>query len=278
MKNEYFPYPVVIEDIKTETSDTKTFRVCFTDKDLADSFDYQQGQFMELSVPGAGEAPISISSSPSRKEFLEFTIRAAGKVTKSIHMLKKGDNFYIRGPYGNSFPFKEIQGKNLYFIGGGIGLAPLRSIINMVMDNRNNFRHIKILYGARTPDDFCFKDELKEWKKIPDTELWLTVDTPAEGWGGLVGVVTELWKETYINPENAISIVCGPPIMIKLVVCKLLKSGFKDRDIIMTLERYMKCGIGKCGHCNIDDKFICIDGPVFTYEQIKTFRQKENIF
>ncbi|MCL4386342.1 MAG: FAD/NAD(P)-binding protein [Actinobacteria bacterium] len=278
MKNEYFPFPAIIENIKTETVDTKTFRVCFTDKALADSFNYQQGQFMELSLPGAGEAPISISSSPSRKGFLEFTIRAAGKVTKSIHMLKKDDYIYIRGPYGNFFPFEEIIGKNIYFVAGGIGLAPLRSLINLVMDNRSSFRHIKILYGARTPDELCFKNELKQWETISDTEVWLTVDKTGAGWSGRVGVVTELWKDTHIDPTDAVSIVCGPPIMIKFAAEKLEESGFKDKDIFMTLERYMKCGIGKCGHCNIDDKFICKDGPVFTYEQIKSFRTKEHIF
>lgn len=278
MKNEYIPFPAVIEDIREETIDTKTFRVRFADKNLADNFQYKQGQFMELSVIGAGEAPISITSSPSRKGYLEFTIRAMGKVTKSIHGLRKGDTLYIRGPYGNSFPFEELKGKNLYFIAGGIGLAPVRSLINLVMDNRRDFKHIKILYGARTSDDLCFKTELEDWKNVPDTEVWLTVDKPCEGWGCRIGVVTELWKDTHVSPENAVSILCGPPIMIKFVAIKLKESGFEDKDIIMTLERYMKCGIGKCGHCNIDEKFVCIDGPVFSYEKIKHFRAKEHAF
>ncbi len=278
MRNEYIPYPAVIEKIAKETSDTRTFRVRFKDKALAGKFHYTQGQFMEVSVLGAGEAPISITSSPSRKGFLEFTIRAMGKVTKSIHQLKVGDVLYLRGPYGNAFPFEELKGKNLYFIAGGIGLAPLRSLINLVMDNRKDFKHIKILYGARTPDDLCFKEELEEWKKVPDTEVWLTVDKPCVGWGCKIGVVTELWKETHINPENAVSIICGPPIMIKFVVIKLMESGFSEKDIVMTLERYMKCGIGKCGHCNIGEKFVCVDGPVFTYEQVKHLPVKEHAY
>lgn len=276
--NEYIPYPAVIEEIRKETFDTKTFRVRFVDKKLIDSFQYKQGQFMEVSLLGAGEAPISITSSPSRKGFLEFTIRAAGKVTKSIYSLKKGDTIYLRGPYGNPFPFEEIKGKNIYFIAGGIGLAPLRSLINLVLDNRQDFKHIKILYGAKTPDELCFKGEIEEWKKIPDTEVWLTVDRPCEGWGCSVGVVTELWKQTDVHPENAVSVLCGPPIMIKFVTLKLAESGFKDNEIVMTLERYMKCGIGKCGHCNIGEKFVCIDGPVFTYEQVKKMPQKEGVF
>ena len=278
MKNEYIPYPAVIEDIRKETFDTKTFRVRFQDETKAGSFQYKQGQFMEVSVFGAGEAPISITSSPSRKGFLEFTIRAAGTVTKGIHNLKKGDVLHLRGPYGNSFPFEEIKGKNIYFIAGGIGLAPLRSLINLAFDNRKHFKHIKILYGAKTPDELCFKDELDAWKKMPDTEVWLTVDKPCDGWGCRVGVVTELWKDTHVYPKDAVSIVCGPPIMMKFVTQRLLDSGFKDNEVIMTLERYMKCGIGKCGHCNIGEKFVCMDGPVFTYEQVRQLPHKEGAF
>lgn len=278
MNNEYMPYPAIIEDIRKETFDTKTFRVRFADKKKADDFKYKQGQFMELSLIGAGEAPISITSSPSRKCYLEFTIRAAGCVTRAIHDLKKADTIFLRGPYGNSFPFDEIKKKNIYFVAGGIGLAPVRSLINMVFDNRKDFKHVKILYGSKTPDELCFKDELDAWKKIPDTEVWLTVDRPCDGWGCRVGVVTELWKDTHVHPENAVAIVCGPPIMIKFAVMQLKKSGFQDKDIIMTLERYMKCGIGKCGHCNIGEKFVCIDGPVFNYEQVKSLPHKEGAF
>ncbi|MBI4739916.1 FAD/NAD(P)-binding protein [Candidatus Woesearchaeota archaeon] len=278
MKNEYIPHAAVIEDVRKETFDTKTFRVRFKDTKYANGFEYKQGQFMEISVMGAGEAPISITSSPSRKGFLEFTIRAAGKVTKAIHGLTKGDIIYLRGPYGNSFPFDEIKGKNIYFIAGGIGLAPLRSLINMVFDHRKDFKHIKVLYGAKTPDELCFKDELEAWKKIRDTEVWMTVDRPCDGWGCRIGVVTELWKDTHIHHENAVSIVCGPPIMMKFVTAKLVESGFKDEEIIMTLERYMKCGIGKCGHCNIGEKFVCVDGPVFNYAEARQLPHKENVF
>lgn len=277
MKNEYIPYPAIIEEIRREAVDTKTFRLRFKDKKIAETFTYKQGQFMEVSVLGAGEAPISITSSPSRPGFLEFTIRAAGMVTKAIHALNTGDCVYLRGPYGNAFPFEEIKGKNIYFVAGGIGLAPLRSLINLVFDNRKDFKHIKILYGSKSAEDLCFKDEFEKWKKMPDTEVWLTVDRPCDGWGCRVGVVTELWKDTHISHKNAVSIVCGPPIMMKFVIAKLTESGFSDKDIIMTLERYMKCGIGKCGHCNIGEKFICVDGPVFSYEQVKTLPHKEGV-
>ncbi len=278
MKNEYLPYPAKIEAIQNESFDTKTFKVVFTDKKTAAEFDYQAGQFAEVSLFGIGEAPISITSSPSRKGFLEFSIRDAGKVTHAIHGLKPGDILYVRGPYGNAFPFNEIKGKNIYFIAGGIGLPPLRSLINMVFDNREDFKQIKILYGAKTPDEVCFKSELEAWKEIPDTLTFLTVDNPDQSWMGSVGVVTELWKETKISPEDSIAIVCGPPIMIKFVTLKLLESGFKAEDIVMTLERYMKCGIGKCGHCNIGGKFVCIDGPVFNYAEVKELPEKEHVF
>ncbi|MFH1799042.1 MAG: FAD/NAD(P)-binding protein [Candidatus Omnitrophota bacterium] len=278
MKNEYIPYKTRILSIKKETFDTNTYKVVFDNEKIKNSFDYKQGQFAEISLLGVGEAPISITSSPSRKGFLEFSIRATGTLTDKIHELKVGDSLFVRGPYGNSFPFDEIKKKNLYFIAGGIGLAPLRSLINMVFDHREDFKHVKILYGAKTSDDICFKEELKEWEKIPNTEVWLTIDKPCEGWGCSVGVVTELWKETEVHPENAVAIVCGPPIMIRFVSLKLTESGFKEKDIIMTLERYMKCGIGKCGHCNIGEKFVCVDGPVFTYEQVKALPNKEGAF
>ncbi|MBU0570913.1 MAG: FAD/NAD(P)-binding protein [Candidatus Omnitrophica bacterium] len=278
MKNEYIPYKAVISSIQKESFDTNTYKVVFDDEKIGNSFDYKQGQFAEISLLGIGEAPISITSTPSRKGFLEFSIRAAGNLTDKIHELKVGDSLFVRGPYGNSFPYDEIKGKNLYFIAGGIGLPPLRSLINMVMDNRKDFGHVKILYGAKTPDEVCFKGELAEWKKVPDSEVWITVDKPCDGWGCSVGVVTELWKETEVHSENAVAFVCGPPIMIKFVLMELEKSGFKDRDIVMTLERYMKCGVGKCGHCNIGEKFVCIDGPVFTRHEVKAMPRQENVF
>lgn len=275
MKNEYLPFPAIIENIQQESFDTKTFKVRFKDKGLQDAFIYKPGQFVEVSVLGKGEAPISIASSPSRKGLLEFTIRQVGKVTKAIHKLKVKDTLYIRGPYGNSFPFDEVKGKNLLFVAGGIGLPPLRSLINLVFDNRDDFKNIKILYGAKTPDELCFKQELKNWQKKPQTEILLTVDKPTDGWQANVGVVTELWKKTQINPEEAVAYVCGPPIMIKFVIVKLLESGFNSKDIYVSLERYMKCGIGKCGHCNIAGKLVCIDGPIFKHSQIKEFPEKE---
>lgn len=277
MRNEYITYPVIIESIQKESFDTKTFKLTLEDKAPAASFDYKPGQFMQVSLLGVGEAPISITSCPADAGFLEFTIRAAGKLTRAIHQLKPGDKIYIRGPYGNSFPIEQLGGRDLYFISGGIGLPPLRSVIRTVFDKREDFGKIKILYGAKTPDELCFKEELETWKEMNDTEVLITVDEPDDGWQGSVGVVTTLWNKTDMTTSSGVAFVCGPPIMIKFVVIELLQSGFKDENIYITLERYMKCGIGKCGHCNIAGKFVCIDGPVFTYSQLKRFPDKERV-
>ena len=275
MKNEYIPYPAIIESIRDESFDTKTFKVVFEDKGLAASFNYKPGQFVQLSLLGIGEAPISITSSPYNQGSLEFTIRAAGKLTRAIHELKPGDKIHVRGPYGNSFPFEEVKGKNLYFVAGGIGLPPLRSVINAVFNKREEFGKIKVLYGAKTPDELCFKEELNRWQDIPDTEVLLTVDKPDENWKGNVGVVTTLWDKTDITSSNGVAYVCGPPIMIRFVIERLTRTGFRDENIYISLERYMKCGIGKCGHCNIGATFVCIDGPVFSYNQLKKMPEKE---
>ncbi len=275
MRNEYLPHPAIIESIQRESFDTKTFKLVFKDKALAESFNYKPGQFVQVSLLGVGESPISITSSPSDKGFLELTIRAVGKLTRAIHQLKQGDKIYIRGPYGNSFPVDEVAGKDLYFIAGGIGLPPLRSVIKSVFVRRGDFGKIKILYGAKTPNELCFKEELKVWKQIDNIEVLLTVDEPDDRWQENVGVVTTLWGKTDMVSPNGVAYICGPPIMIKFVIEKLLTSGFRDEDIYITLERYMKCGIGKCGHCNIAGMFVCIDGPVFTYSQLKKFPDKE---
>jgi sulfite reductase subunit B len=275
LKNEYIPHPAVIQSIQKEGCDTKTFRVAFEDKSLTERFTYQPGQFMQISILGLGEAPISIASSPKQREFLEFTIRAMGRLTHTIHKLNPQDRIYLRGPYGNAFPFEQAWGKDLYFIAGGIGLPPLRSLITSVLDKQDSFGRIKILYGAKTPDELCFKEELKTWGKMPNIEVMLTVDVPDNNWKGNVGVVTGLWDKTDMNTTTGIAYVCGPQIMIKFVIEKLINSGFKDENIYLTLERYMKCGIGKCGHCNIGEKFVCVDGPVFNYSQLKKIPEKE---
>ena len=274
--NEYLPRPAKIRGVRRETFDVKTFSLEFLDGEGA--FSYEQGQFAEISVLGEGEVPISITSSPSRKGPLEFTVRAAGRVTRAMHELGPGDLLYLRGPYGNAFPFEALKGRDLFFVAGGIGLAPLRSLINMVLDAKGDFGRVKILYGAKNPEELCFRGELDAWKEIPGVDVLLTVDRASPGWAGPVGLVTGLWDAAGLSPQNAVALLCGPPIMIKFAAAGLSERGFADEAIVMTLERYMKCGVGKCGHCNIGGSFVCTDGPVFDYAQIKRMPAKEGVF
>ncbi len=277
MRNEYLPYPAKIRSVYRESKDVNTLQVVFEDRTLARSFTYKPGQFMQISLLGIGEAPISITSSPTQREYLEFTIRGIGKLTRTIIQLKPGDKIYMRGPYGNSFPFEEIKNRDLYFIAGGIGLPPLRSLINAVFERREDFGKVRILYGAKTPAELCFKKELMLWGDISNTEVLLTVDKSDKAWKGNVGVVTALCDKTDISASCGAAFICGPPIMIRFALEKLRQAGFEDNDIYISLERYMKCGIGKCGHCNIGEKFVCTEGPVFSYTQLKKIPEKETV-
>jgi len=274
MRNEYIPYPARVISVREESSDTRTFQVKFEDKEQARSFEYRPGQFVQISLLGIGEAPISITSSPHRRGFIELSIRAAGRLTRALNGLNPGDRLYIRGPYGNAFPFAEVKGRDLCFVAGGIGLPPLRSVINYALAHRKEFGRIRIFYGARTPAEHCFKEELEEWGRAVDTEVRLIVDEADEEWEGMEGVVTETWREEEMEP-GSVAYVCGPPVMLKFVVEKLLRSGFAEDDIYLTLERHMKCGVGKCGHCNIGGKFVCTDGPVFSYNRLKELPEHE---
>ncbi|KNZ69835.1 oxidoreductase FAD/NAD(P)-binding domain-containing protein [Thermincola ferriacetica] len=268
-KNELTPKPAVIKNIIDETADTKTFTLVFTDPEEQKRFQYKPAQFVEISVLGVGEAPISITSSPSQQGFLELSIKRVGKLTEVIHQLKPGDEVGIRGPYGNGFPADEVKGFDLLFVAGGIGLAPLRSLINWVMDNRQDYGKVKILYGARTPGDIVFTRELTRWTGEPDTEVLYTVDRGDPQWQGNVGLVTQLLPRIELTPATYTAFICGPPVMIPFVIKDLLALGFKEENIISTLENYMKCGIGKCGHCLLGGKYICMEGPVFRYNEMK---------
>jgi sulfhydrogenase subunit gamma (sulfur reductase) len=272
-KNIYLPRLYQIMEIIPETSDIKTFRL-----DLeGENSSHLPGQFAELFVPGAGEAPISITSSPTQKGILEFSIKRTGLVTSAIHRLNPNDRLGIRGPYGNTFPLSDLTGQNLLFIAGGIGLAPLRSLINYVLDTekRNHFKKVTILYGARSPQDLVFKWELKKWQNREDITFLLTVDRGDDQWKGTVGLVPNVLKENVqVNPLEWKSIICGPPIMIKFTIKALLEMGFQPPDIITTLEMRMKCGLGKCGRCNIGPYYVCKDGPVFTYQQLQNMPEE----
>lgn len=267
--NIYLPRTATIQSMRPETIDVTTFRITIDGAGGAEEFNYRSGQFAELSVLGVGEAPISISSSPSRPEAIEFSIRRLGQLTSALHDLEPEDKIGIRGPFGNCFPLEEMEGKNLLIVGGGIGLAPLRSVILNVFDNRAEYGKIDIIYGARSPQDLVFTSEYEEWQKVDNSTLHLTVDRGDDEWKGNVGLVPTFLKEINPSPENTTSITCGPPIMIKFVIEALYELGFSSEHIITTLERRMKCGVGKCGRCNIGSKYVCLDGPVFTLEELK---------
>lgn len=274
-KNIYQPHLMEIIKIIVETGDTKTFHIQFLDEKLRENFHYLAGQFGEYSVFGEGEATFCISSSPTRRGHLEFSVKKVGRVTQALHQLNEGDLIGFRGPYGNFFPLEKFKGKNLLFIGGGIGLAPLRSLINNVVDTRADYRDITILYGARTPQDLCFKYDLEAWSKDPSLQLVTTVDVGDKDWKGKVGLVPIVLEELQPSPQNAVAITCGPPIMIRYTLRALDKLGFAPDQVWTTLEMKMKCGLGKCGRCNIGPLYVCQDGPVFSLDEIQKFISDE---
>ena len=270
-QNQYKPSLARIIAIEVESAvrDTRTFTLEFLDDAAREQFQYLPGQFAELSIAGAGEAPISITSSPTQPH-PEFCIKRMGVVTRAIHNLSVGDTIGVRGPYGNTFPLETMEGKNIIFVAGGIGLAPLRSLIIYMLDaqHRSRYKDITIIYGARSPGDLLFKRDLKQWAERQDVVYHETVDKADETYRGKEGFVPQLLEEVAPKPANAIALTCGPPIMIKYVLQGLTKLGFTPDQIITTLEMRMKCGIGKCGRCNIGPYYVCIDGPVFSYRQI----------
>ena len=234
------------------------------------SLDHRPGQFVEVSLLGTGEAPISISSSPSRSNGnFELCVRKVGDVTQAIHKLRTGDKLGVRGPFGHGFPYEKFRGKDILFAPGGLGLAPLRSLINQVLDERALYDRVIILYGARNPSELLFKDELEKWSKREDIELMVTVDRGDDTWKGHTGVITTLFRDVSVNPRNTIAITCGPPVMYKFVLMELQGKGILEGNIYLSLERKMKCGIGKCGHCQINNVYACQSGPVFSYRDIK---------
>ncbi len=263
------PMTAKIRAVQRLTGDTLLFEVADIDIKNSGGLSYRPGQFMELSVFGVGECPISITSTPTRTGCLEFAVREVGTVSHGLHNLEVGDYIGLRGPFGNGFPIEAMKGKDIFFIAGGIGLAPLRSLINFMLDQREEFGTIDIVYGARTPELLCFSREFATWQKAARTNLYLTVDAEAPGWEGNVGLVPALVKELGLSPGNRIAIACGPPIMIKFTLVNLSGMGYPDESIITTLELKMKCGVGKCGRCNIGSKYVCLDGPVFRLSELK---------
>lgn len=267
MTENLVPQIGVITNIRNETSDIKTFRV--ERESGGKCFEHMPGQCAMLSLPGAGEAMFSVTSSPTVKEYTEFSIKKCGCLTDALHLTEVGQQVLIRGPYGNHFPVEsELLGRDLLFIAGGIGLAPLRSVINYCRANRGNYGKIDIVYGSRSKNDLVFFDEITgEWMKEKNTDVFLTVDNPDENWDGHVGFVPSFVGEIKFDTSKTI-LMCGPPVMIKFTLNELMKSGFNKEQIYTTMELRMKCGVGKCGRCNIGSKYVCKDGPVFRFDEL----------
>lgn len=272
MENIYKPFLMTIDKIIDEAPLVKTFRLKFQNPEDEKNFSFKAGQFGEYSVFGEGESTFCIASSPTRKGYIECTFRKVGRVTSALADKEVGDTVGFRGPYGNVFPIQEWEGKNLIFVAGGIALPPLRCVIWNILDLKEKYKNVKIVYGARSVADLVYKDELEEWKKFKDTEVITTVDPGGEtpDWKGNVGFVPHVVEKLQPSPENTVALVCGPPIMIKLTLPVLTKFGFKPENIYTTLENRMKCGVGKCGRCNVGKFYVCKDGPVFTFSQLAT--------
>jgi len=261
--NPYRSIPAEITKIEDESPNIKTFRLV-----PEEPVEFATGEFVQLSVPGLGEAPFTPSSSPNVKEEMEITIMEAGEVTGKLHETQEGKTLGIRGPYGKGYPLEEMKDRDILVVGGGVGLAPLRSLLYMLMDQPGDFGKISLKYGARTPKHLIYKDQLEKWGNEPVIDLELTVDEGDEEWEGNVGVVTTLLEEPDVNTEEGLAVVCGPPIMMKFTAQKLLDH-FKPEDIYLSLEKNMSCGFGMCGHCQLGKYYVCKDGPVFTYDQVK---------
>ncbi len=273
--NPFVPEPARIVHMHYLTDDVKFFQVRIVDMERALSFRYRTGQFAMISVLGAGEAPFSISSTPSRPGLLEFCIRNVGSVTNALFRLKENDLIGLRGPYGNGFPIEKMKNRDIMIIMGGLGAAPLRSVLLYCLDNRDQFRRVILMHGAKKPSEMIFRDEFLSLKERDDLECYLAVDADDTGeWTENIGVITTLFPGlTEIDPLNTYSLVCGPPVMYKFVIKELVDLNIPKHQILMTLERRMKCGVGKCGHCAIDYIYTCIDGPVFTYWDVIHMRE-----
>jgi NAD(P)H-flavin reductase len=270
--NPMRPYVGRLVGVEGLATDIKLFQVELTEPEGREAFaDYKPGQFAFVSAFGAGEAPFGITSTPGRGPTVAFAINALGHVTDTLHGMDAGDPVGVRGPLGNGFPMDEIAGQDIVILGGGIGAAPLRPVIHTILDNRDDYGHLTILWAARKPDLLVFTEEFDEWRSAPNTEFHVTVDEAEEGWTGNVGLITELLEQVDPSPNGAVAITCGPPVMIHFVFLTLKKLGFAPDQSLTTLEARMHCGIGKCGRCNLGEKFVCTDGPVFWQSEVTKF-------
>jgi sulfhydrogenase subunit gamma (sulfur reductase) len=277
MENPYIPMPVEVVKIVTEvdTDDIKTFRLAFVNSQDGERFTFRPGQFAELSILGKGESPIGIASSPTQPGYIEFTVQRVGTlvtgiVTTALHDIEVGARIGVRGPLGNSWPVEYLEGKNVVVVGGGFAFTTLRSLVHYMLheDNRARFGEITVIYGARTPGLLCYKEELASWEKRKDIRMHVTVDKRDETWKGREGFVPAVCREIAPSAENSVAVICGPPVMIRFTLPVFFEFGFSKENIFTALEMRMKCGIGKCGRCNVGEKYVCKDGPVFSLAEL----------
>ncbi|HEB30885.1 MAG TPA: oxidoreductase [Spirochaetes bacterium] len=267
-KNPYRPIKTEVLDVLTETPIIKTLKL-----KPAEQITFKTGQFIELTIPGAGEAPFTPSSRPSVTDMMEVTVMKVGKVTEKIHRVKKGETVGLRGPFGNGYPVDDFKDKEVLVVGGGCGFAPVRSLMYELFDRIGDFKKLLFRGGCKSPTEFLYKNETAEWVKRKDLDAVLTVDTDDgdKTWEGRVGLVTSILDGINFDFNTGIAIVCGPPVMMKFTTAKLLDLGFRDPNIYLSIEKNMSCGIGKCGHCRMGEYYVCKDGPVFTYDSIKNY-------
>ncbi len=263
------PDLATVLEVVRETASIKTFQLAFDDPAVMAGFSFLPGQIGQLGILGAGESTFAISSAPSRREHFEFSVMKTGVVTGAIHELVAGDRVTVRAPMGCAFPTEEWKGKDIVLVGGGIGMAPLRSLLHHLLDNRGDYGDLTLVYGARTPDDLCFAGDRQDWEQRPDLDFTATIDAACSGWDGCVGLVPPVLEAKAPAPDNALAVTCGPPIMIRFALQSLAKLGFREEQIYTTLERRMKCGIGICGRCNLGPKYVCTDGPVFSLAELQ---------
>lgn len=271
--NPYFPELATVQEVVHETANIKTLRVTLNDAQKMRDFTFRPGQVGQLSVFGTGESTFVINSPPTRKDYLQFSVMRVGEVTQRIHLLNPGDPIGLRAPLGNGFPYESMKGRDILFVGGGIGMAPLRTLLLYMIDHRGDYGSITVIYGARSPRDLCYTYEFDEWRR-GGVDLILTVDSEFPGWKERVGFVPTVLTEESPSPLNKVAVVCGPPIMIKFVLFGLKELEFEDAQIVSTLEKRMKCGVGICGRCNIGSKYVCLDGPVFNYDDMSRMVQE----
>ncbi len=271
------PTLATIVGIKEESSNTRTYSLQIDDPDLRRRYRFRPGQFNMIYAFGVGEAAISISSDPADTDQLSHTVRQVGSVTRALARMQVGDRLGVRGPFGNGWPLDRCKGRDIVIVAGGIGLAPLRPLIYSVLASRDRFGRVILVYGGRSPADLLFQAELEQWRENPDFDLLISVDYAIAEWHGPVGVVTDLIKRLRLRPERTSVMVCGPRIMNRFVTWQILRLRVPEDQLFVSLERNMRCGVGRCGHCQYGPKFVCKDGPVFSYESIRNVFGKDEI-